>query len=103
MLTLSMPSRLMVECLLFRHLPVTNQLSPLLQCLDLRARSPLPRALTPLLPRRSAQIRHPSCRSRDHDILVRRLPRRRGPPFGIRLLQWDCLRRGQRRHSIWRV
>jgi hypothetical protein len=93
----------MVERLLFRHLPITNQLSPLLQYLDLRARSSVPRTLTPLLPRRRTQICHPSCRSCDHDILVRGLPRRRGPPFGIRLLQWDCLRRGQRRYSIWCV
>jgi hypothetical protein len=93
----------MVGRLLFRHLPITNQLSPLLQRLDLRNRSPVPRALTPLLPRRRAQIRHLSCRSRNHDILVCRLPRCGGAPFGIRLLQWDCLRRGQRRYSIWRV
>jgi len=103
MLTFVCASRLMVGRLLFRHIPITNQLSPLLQCLDLRVRSPVPRALTTLLPRRSAQIRHPSCRSRDHDILVRRLPRRGRPPFGIRLLQWECLWCGQRRCNIWRV
>jgi len=93
----------MVERLLFRHIPITNQLSPLLQYLDLRVGSPVPRALTTLLPRCSAQIRHPSCRNRDHDILVRWLPRCGGPPFGIRLLQWECLWRGQRRSNIWRV